>query len=121
MGRTVTAGYRSLSVGLPADSGWNVGTEQRIREVVASGETPIVSDIVVGVPIGTAEKTSTFWDDIKYIMQEEFRCTYGRCGGFPVEPDEKMVRTVYAIRERLASPSASWMMAAPVSGTQCRG
>ena len=49
-------------------------------------------------------KTGTFWDDIKYFTRKEFRCPCGRCGGFPVEPQESMVRTVDEIRRRLGIP-----------------
>lgn len=49
-------------------------------------------------------KTGTFWDDIKYFTRKEFRCPCGHCGGFPVEPQESMVRTVDEIRRRLGIP-----------------
>ena len=52
----------------------------------------------------TEPKTGTFWDDIKYFTRKEFRCPCGRCGGFPVEPQESMVRTVDEIRHRLGVP-----------------
>ena len=50
--------------------------------------------------------TGTFWDDIRYFKREEFRCQCkGKyCNGFPVEPQEKMVRTVDEIRRRLGVP-----------------
>ena len=51
-----------------------------------------------------APKTGTFWDDIKYFTRKEFRCPCGRCGGFPVEPQESMVRAVDEIRHRLGIP-----------------
>lgn len=49
-------------------------------------------------------KAGTFWDDIQYFTRAEFRCPCGRCGGFPVEPQESMVRTVDKIRRRLGVP-----------------
>ena len=48
--------------------------------------------------------TGDFWDSIKHFRREEFRCKCGKCGGFPVEPDETMVRYADAIRERLGVP-----------------
>ena len=50
--------------------------------------------------------TGTFWDDIRHFKREEFRCQCkGKyCNGFPVEPQEKMVRTVDEIRRRLGVP-----------------
>ena len=53
-----------------------------------------------------APKTGTFWDEIEHFDREEFRCQCkGKyCNGFPVEPQEKMVRTVDEIRRRLGVP-----------------
>lgn len=36
----------------------------------------------------------TWWDHIKYFERDEFRCKCGGrfCNGFPVEPEEKLVR-----------------------------
>lgn len=53
---------------------------------------------------GMPEMDNGFWDEIEFFGREEFRCTCGECGGFPVEPDEKMVRTVDEIRRRLGVP-----------------
>ena len=52
------------------------------------------------------QNTGTFWDDIRHFKREEFRCQCkGKyCNGFPVEPQEKMVRTVDEIRRRLGVP-----------------
>lgn len=52
------------------------------------------------------ERTGTFWDEIEYFDREEFRCQCkGKyCNGFPVEPQEKLVRTVNEIRKRLGVP-----------------
>ncbi len=72
-------------------------TEKRILEAVASGEEPVVAE--------SATTTSAdWWKDIRYFTRAEFRCPCGRCGGFPVEPDEKLVRTVDAIRAKLGKP-----------------
>ncbi len=40
------------------------------------------------------DKTGTFWDDLKHFKREEMRCPCGKCGGFPVEPSEKLMRTL---------------------------
>lgn len=52
------------------------------------------------------DETGTFWDEIEYFDREEFRCQCkGKyCNGFPVEPQEKLVRTVDEIRRRLGVP-----------------
>lgn len=51
------------------------------------------------------ETTGTFWDEIRYFKREEFRCPCGRCGGFPVEPDETLVRLADRVREHFGAPA----------------
>ena len=78
---------------LTVDGVYGDGTAARIREVIASGEV-------------TAGETDVadWWKDIRYFRRGEFRCPCGRCGGFPVEPQESMVRVVDEIRHRLGVP-----------------
>ena len=78
---------------LTADGVFGDGTAARIREVIASGEAP-----------GRETDGADWWKDIRYFRRGEFRCPCGRCGGFPVEPQESMVRTVDEIRHRLGVP-----------------
>lgn len=40
-----------------------------------------------------------WWKDIKYFTRDEFRCPCGKCGGFPVEPNERLVREVNTMRD----------------------
>lgn len=82
---------------LTVDGDFGDATAQRIREVIASGEAHQQAQDAI---------TGTFWDEIKYFTREEFRCQCkGKyCNGFPVEPQEKMVRTVDEIRRRLGVP-----------------
>lgn len=105
--------------GLTVDGIFGVGTEQRIREVIASGEEPTVDkDTENGVVVDKdSQATGTFWDDIQYFKRAEFRCTCGRCGGFPVEPQEDMVRTVNEIRRVLGIPIS--IVDAGGSGVRC--
>lgn len=52
----------------------------------------------------TGNSTGTFWDEIKYFKREEFRCPCGKCGGFPVEPKEELVKQLVKIREHFNAP-----------------
>ena len=75
-------------------------SHERFKEMIANGEE---------LPKTATEEptaTGTFWDEIEYLDREEFRCQCkGKyCNGFPVEPQEKMVRTVDEIRRRLGVP-----------------
>lgn len=53
-----------------------------------------------------APSTGTFWDKSEYFVREEFRCQCGGkyCDGFPVEPEEELVRVCNAIRRELGVP-----------------
>lgn len=70
-------------------------TEKRILEVVVSGEDPVGDKM---------SATADWWKDIRYFTRAEFRCPCGKCGGFPVEPEETMVRVVDEIRHRAGTP-----------------
>lgn len=84
-------------------------TEKRILEVIATGEKPVVKENLTA--------PTDWWKDIRYFTRAEFRCPCGKCGGFPVEPDEKMVRTVDEIRHRLGVPVS--IVDAGGSGIRC--
>lgn len=45
-----------------------------------------------------------FWKDIPHFRREEFRCPCGRCGGFPVEPEERLVRLAEKVRTHFGVP-----------------
>ena len=61
--------------------------------------------VKVDKPISsTPQKTGAFWDGIKYFKREEFRCPCGKCGGFPVEPKEALVKQLVSIREHFNAP-----------------
>lgn len=70
-------------------------TQEALLSAVATGRmyTPVMGN-----------QSPDWWRDIRYFKRDEFRCPCGRCGGFPVEPQESMVRTVDEIRRRLGVP-----------------
>lgn len=50
----------------------------------------------------TGVKTGTYWDEIKHFTRSEFRCPCGKwCNGFPVEPQEGLVRFLDGMRDDL--------------------
>lgn len=73
-------------------------TEAALKHAVAYGmpSKKVEADKNVG------SKTGTFWDDIKHFKRSEFKCTCGGkyCNGFPVEPDEQLVRILDKVREK---------------------
>lgn len=67
----------------------------------------------------TLSETGSFWEEIEFFTREEFRCQCGGkyCSGFPVEPEETLVRTVDGIRRRLGVPVS--IVDAGGSGVRC--
>ena len=89
---------------LTVDGVFGDGTLQRIKEVIYNGEAPQQS------PAGTTKDspvTGTFWDEIKYFTRGDsgIACPCGRCGGFPVEPVERLMRNADAAREHFGKPA----------------
>lgn len=66
------------------------------KGIPASGQPPDAGNDPVG----------DFWGDIRYFTREEFRCKCGGkfCGGFPVEPEKKLVRLAERVREHFGNP-----------------
>ena len=108
--RAFQAGY-----GLEPDGIFGAETEKRILEVIATGEQPTRQ----AQPTPDTGGGPDWWKGIRYFTREEFRCQCkGKyCNGFPVEPEEKMVRTVDEIRRRLGIPVS--IVDAGGSGVRC--
>lgn len=98
---------------LTPDGVFGIGTEQRILAVVSTGDKT-AQQLQEAPETGGGED---WWKDIRYFTRAEFRCTCGRYGGFPVEPQEAMVRTVDEIRRRLGIPVS--VVDAGGSGVRC--
>lgn len=87
------------------DGIFGAATEKRILEVIATGEEPIDDKM---------SAIADWWKDIRYFTRAEFRCPCGKCGGFPVEPDETLVRLADQVREHFGAP------ATVSSGVRCQ-
>lgn len=77
------------------------GEQTQIRLKDAVWQDRFAKDNTVPSSGQPPDKTGTFWDDIKYFTRDEpyIACPCGRCGGFPVEPAEKLMRLADAVRE----------------------
>ena len=79
------------------DGIFGVATERRILEVIATGEEPVVKESLTA--------PADWWKDIRYFTRAEFRCPCGKCGGFPVEPEETLVRLADQVRDHFGAPA----------------
>lgn len=62
------------------------------------------------------EKVTGFWQELRYFRREEpyIACSCGRCGGFPVEPSERLMRLADSIRDQAGTPMT------PTSTVRCK-
>lgn len=91
--------------GLQVTGSFDDATDQRLIDAVSRAITPVDKSQSGG--------DSDWWGDIQYFKKSEFACKCGRCGGFPAEPQEAMVRIADKIRAHFGSP------ARVISGVRC--
>ena len=91
--------------GLPATGAFDDATDQGLIDAVSGAMTPVDKSQSGG--------DSDWWEDIRYFKRSEFACKCGRCGGFPAEPREDLVRIADKIRGHFGAP------AHVVSGLRC--
>ena len=79
---------------------------------VADGRVYKPPDTVPGDTVETAD----WWADIKHFKRSEpyISCPCGHCGGFPVEPAEKLMRLADSVRDAAGKPMI------PTSTVRCK-
>lgn len=87
-------------LGIIEDGDFGNNTADAALTALATGK-PLDVDEDINVPT-----TGTFWDNSEFFDREEFRCQCGGkyCDGFPVEPEQELVRVCNEIRRRLGVP-----------------
>ena len=84
-----------------ADNG-NPALGDELEEVL---KTAVFQDWYKGMTAAPEEEPEDdFWSAVTYFGRHEFACKCGRCGGYPVEPDEAFIRKLDAFRERVGEP-----------------
>lgn len=102
--RATIAFQRSHMAQEDVDGIFGAETEKRILEVIATGEKPAAETSSVSDSGVNVDTVPGFWKDIRYFTRSEFRCPCGKCGGFPVEPDETLVRLADQVRDHFGAP-----------------
>ena len=97
--------------GLESDGMAGQQTQARLREAVFQGRTKTGEE-----PAAAPPGTGTWWDEIRYFSRQEpyIGCSCGQCGGFPVEPSEKLMRLADSVRAAAGRPMV------PTSTVRCR-
>lgn len=83
--------FQKNTEGLEVDGLQGPKTDQALIDAVANGRFKPQQG-------GGNTGDASWWKDIKYFKRAEFRCPCPRCGGFPVEPTETLVRTAEQVR-----------------------
>lgn len=86
--RAATVAFQKAT-GLTADGIFGAKTEARAKKAVANNE----------FAKETKTDNSSWWKGIKHFTREEYACKCGKCGGFPVEPQEKLVKAEDKVRD----------------------
>lgn len=91
-------------------------TEKALLDAVSNGRVYKPPDGVTGKTVSVAADGPSWWADIRYFKRTEpyIACSCGRCGGFPVEPAEKLMRLADAVREAAGKPMI------PTSTVRCK-
>lgn len=85
-------------------------TQERLLDAVAQGR------MYTRTEPKAENGTGDFWKDIRYFSRNEpyIACSCGSCGGFPVEPDEKLMRLADRVRQQVGAAMI------PSSTVRCR-
>lgn len=118
LSKTACTSFQKDFGGIVVDGFGGPETDKALKHAVAIGF--LIREDVTDNNVGNKSQTGTFWDEIEFFDREEFRCQCGGkyCNGFPVEPQEQLVRTVNEIRRLLGVPVQ--IVTAGGSGVRCR-
>lgn len=109
MGKKTAEAVRQFQtrVGLTADGAPGELTQNALRTYM---DTPLPEKPAESQPGAVTEDNSAlsghppWWKTIKHFTPMEMRCPCGKCGGFPKEPEEKLMHILDDIREHFRVP-----------------
>lgn len=109
MGKKTAEAVRQFQtrVGLTADGAPGELTQNALRTYM---DTPMPEKPAESQPGAVTEDNPAltghppWWKTIKHFTPMEMRCPCGKCGGFPKEPEEKLMHILDDIREHFRVP-----------------
>lgn len=116
-GQNTMAAVRTFQgdYGLTADGDPGAMTQKMLIGAVAGTASRVKAAGSAEKSPAAAGSTGTFWDNIKYFKRTDpyIGCSCDKCGGFPAEPKEKLMRLADAVREAAGRPMV------PTSTVRC--
>lgn len=102
--------------GLGVDGIAGSKTQAALLAAVAAGRVYVPPDDTSGTGATSGGAGGSWWGEIKYFTRDEpyIACPCGKCGGFPAEPAEKLMRLADAVREAAGKPMV------PTSTVRCK-
>lgn len=102
--------------GLTVDGVAGAQTEKALLDAVANGRVYKPPDGATDKTVSVAADGPSWWADIRYFKRSEpyIACSCGKCGGFPAEPAEKLMRLADAVRKAAGKPMV------PTSTVRCK-
>lgn len=85
---------------------------QRSRSLTVTGtgneaaDAALLAAVAAWVPDEQRPETGSFWDEIQFFHRGEayIACPCGKCGGFPAEPVERLMRNADVTRKHFGRP-----------------
>lgn len=101
--RQATLDFQNAFGGIKVDGDPGPETQKAMKHAVAYDM--FKAEDVPKADVGNT--TGTFWPKIKYFKRSDsgIACPCGRCGGFPVEPVERLMLNADAAREHFGKPA----------------
>lgn len=102
--KTACKAFQQDFGGITVDGIAGTETQKALKHAVAYGiEKTVTEDSTAGED-SNVPATGTFWDEIQYFKRSEFACPCGKCGGYPAEPEEKLVKAADKARDYFGNP-----------------